>query len=198
MTNHNQFTVSDSAQFIMIKFKWTRHIIIVAATLLVSYMIYVFTVEHSWDVTAWATSSIVCVASIVFLAWMLDFFAQIAVPLMRWSAARDAAKVADDLIKEFGIKPISKAAWLEAVSKLSTSGEDEFKAEVNSPELMWERVISPLIKSEPADRSDAEDFLFSKRISNHPRIETSNGDNSYEVADLMSDFANHYMAMLKL
>ena len=44
-----------------------------------------------------------------------------------------------------------------------------------------------------ADRSDAEEFLARKNISNHPHIQDSvTGKEDYEVADLMAEFANKY------
>lgn len=39
---------------------------------------------------------------------------------------------------------ISKEDWLAAVSKISETEEDEFRAAVNSPELMWEKIIKNL------------------------------------------------------
>ena len=43
-----------------------------------------------------------------------------------------------------------------------------------------------------ADRWDAEDFLIEKSISNHPIVFNCNNKESYEVADLMAEFANRY------
>lgn len=40
------------------------------------------------------------------------------------------------------------------------------------------------------DKFDAEDFLLKKSISNHPRVEDVDSKNSYEVAELMAEFAN--------
>ena len=40
------------------------------------------------------------------------------------------------------------------------------------------------------DRGDAEEFLNSKDIWNHPIITDRNNKESYEVADLMAEFAN--------
>ncbi len=50
-----------------------------------------------------------------------------------------------------------------------------------------------LIEIGVADRSDAEEFLARKNISNHPHIQDSvTGKEDYEVADLMAEFANEY------
>lgn len=43
-----------------------------------------------------------------------------------------------------------------------------------------------------ADRWDAENFLIEKGISNHPIVSECNNKESYEVADLMAEFANNY------
>ena len=40
---------------------------------------------------------------------------------------------------------------------------------------------------------DAEDFLQTKDIFNHPRIYDRTGKNSYEVAELMAEFVNHIL-----
>jgi hypothetical protein len=45
------------------------------------------------------------------------------------------------------------------------------------------------------DFSDAEDFLNSKDIWNHPRISDRNDKQSYDVAQLMSEFANMQVAL---
>ena len=48
-----------------------------------------------------------------------------------------------------------------------------------------------VIKSLPIERFDAEDWLGEKKdIWNHPIITDRNGLESYEVADLMAEFAN--------
>lgn len=44
-----------------------------------------------------------------------------------------------------------------------------------------------------ADRWDAEEFLLEKGISNHPRVYDCNDKESYEVADLIAEFANRYI-----
>jgi len=44
----------------------------------------------------------------------------------------------------------------------------------------------------PAERWDAEELLNSKDVFNHPRVETRLNDDSFEVADLMAEFANKY------
>jgi hypothetical protein len=44
----------------------------------------------------------------------------------------------------------------------------------------------------PAERWDAEELLNSKDVFNHPRVETRLNDDSFEVADLMVEFANKY------
>ena len=50
-----------------------------------------------------------------------------------------------------------------------------------------------VIKSLPIDRWDAEDFLLTKGISNHPQIQDSvTGNNNYEVADLIAEYANSF------
>jgi hypothetical protein len=51
-----------------------------------------------------------------------------------------------------------------------------------------------VIPSFPADRWDAENFLLEKGISNHPRVSDCNNKQSYEVADLMAEFANRYFS----
>lgn len=50
----------------------------------------------------------------------------------------------------------------------------------------------------PADKWDAEDFLLEKKISNHPRVVDCDEKESYEVADLMSEFANRYYGSTRL
>ena len=40
---------------------------------------------------------------------------------------------------------------------------------------------------------DAEDFLQTKDIFNHPRIYDRTEKNSYEVAELMAEFVNHIL-----
>jgi len=48
--------------------------------------------------------------------------------------------------------------------------------------------VMPLL---PIERFDAEDWLCeNKDIWNHPRITDRNDKESYEVADLMAEFAN--------
>jgi hypothetical protein len=49
-----------------------------------------------------------------------------------------------------------------------------------------------VMPSLPADRWDAEDFLIEKGVSNHPRVSDCSNKESYEVADLMAEFANRY------
>jgi len=50
--------------------------------------------------------------------------------------------------------------------------------------------VMPLL---PIDRWDAEDFLLTKGISNHPQIQDSvTGNNNYEVADLIAEYANSF------
>ena len=44
----------------------------------------------------------------------------------------------------------------------------------------------------PAERFDAEDFLNTKDIYNHPIITDRENVNGYEVADLMAEFVNKY------
>lgn len=45
----------------------------------------------------------------------------------------------------------------------------------------------------PCERFDAEDWLGEhKNIWNHPRVTDRNDKESYEVADLMAEFANWY------
>lgn len=38
---------------------------------------------------------------------------------------------------------LSKKEFIEKVSKIEQTFEDEFKAEYNSPELIWQRIIEP-------------------------------------------------------
>lgn len=72
-------------------------------------------------------------------------------------------------------------------------------------ESLYDRVIEPIEAKEqlldlfavmpslPIERFDAEDFLITKGISNHPRIQDSvTGKQDYEVADLMAEFANRF------
>jgi len=50
--------------------------------------------------------------------------------------------------------------------------------------------VTPLL---PIDKWDAEDFLLTKGISNHPQIQDSvTGNNNYEVADLIAEYANSF------
>lgn len=39
---------------------------------------------------------------------------------------------------------MTKQNWINLVSKINQTEEDEFKAEYNSPELMWEKVVSKI------------------------------------------------------
>lgn len=41
---------------------------------------------------------------------------------------------------------MTKDEFINLVSKVNETGEDEFKAEYNSPELIWENVISKIAK----------------------------------------------------
>ena len=69
-------------------------------------------------------------------------------------------------------------------------------------ESLYDRVIEPVeakkqllnlfavMPSLPIERFDAEDWLGqNKDIWNHPRVTDRNNKESYEVADLMADFA---------
>jgi hypothetical protein len=50
-----------------------------------------------------------------------------------------------------------------------------------------------VMPSLPIERFDAEDWLGeNKDIWNHPRITDRSGKESYEVADLMAEFANQF------
>lgn len=50
-----------------------------------------------------------------------------------------------------------------------------------------------VMPSLPIERWDAEDFLITKGISNHPRIQDSvTGKQDYEVADLIAEYANSF------
>ena len=50
-----------------------------------------------------------------------------------------------------------------------------------------------VMPSLPIDRWDAEEWLGeNKDIWNHPRVTDRNDKESYEVADLMAEFANRY------
>lgn len=40
---------------------------------------------------------------------------------------------------------MTKEQFIKLVSKVEQTQEDEFKAEYNSPELIWERVVKPAI-----------------------------------------------------
>lgn len=40
---------------------------------------------------------------------------------------------------------MTKEQWIKLVSKMDQTEEDEFKAIYNSPELMWDKVISKII-----------------------------------------------------
>ena len=53
-----------------------------------------------------------------------------------------------------------------------------------------EEILSPL-----CERDDAEDFLATKDIWNHPRISDRTDNESYEVADLMAEFAGQFAAL---
>lgn len=39
---------------------------------------------------------------------------------------------------------MNKEQWIKLVSKIEDTFEDEFRGEYNSPELMWEKIISKL------------------------------------------------------
>ena len=72
-------------------------------------------------------------------------------------------------------------------------------------ESLYDRVIEPIEAKEqlldlfavmpslPIERFDAEDWLGEKKdIWNHPRITDRSDKESYEVADLMAEFANQF------
>lgn len=75
-------------------------------------------------------------------------------------------------------------------------------------EILWNFVAGEVTDSEavqqvldlfavmpslPIERFDAEDWLGeNKDIWNHPRITDRSGKESYEVADLMAEFANQF------
>ena len=72
-------------------------------------------------------------------------------------------------------------------------------------ESLYDRVIEPIEAKEqlldlfavmpslPIERFDAEDWLGeNKDIWNHPRITDRSDKESYEVADLMAEFANQF------
>lgn len=75
----------------------------------------------------------------------------------------------------------------------SSQDNREVLAERNMRISMELSFLNKLLKIENADRSDAEEFLGNKKdIWNHPRIADRNNKESYEVADLMAEFANYY------
>lgn len=77
----------------------------------------------------------------------------------------------------------------------SSQDNREVLAERNMRISMELSFLNKLLKIENADRSDAEEFLGNKKdIWNHPRIADRNNKESYEVADLMAEFANEYYA----
>ena len=39
---------------------------------------------------------------------------------------------------------MNKEQWIKLVSKIEDTFEDEFRGEYNSPEVMWEKIISKL------------------------------------------------------
>ncbi len=43
---------------------------------------------------------------------------------------------------------MNKKQFISKVSKIDQTFEDEFKAEYNSPELIWEKVVKPLAKNQ--------------------------------------------------
>lgn len=53
--------------------------------------------------------------------------------------------------------------------------------------------IAEAMPTEEAERDDAEDFLATKDIWNHPRITDRCDKESYEVADLMAEFATEWV-----
>jgi|GEM_PF-3501240 len=83
--------------------------------------------------------------------------------------------------ERFGTPPESDS------DKLACAFAQEYATDVVIPEMK-----TVIIPSLPADRWDAEDFLIEKGISNHPRVSDCNDKESYEIADLMAEFANRY------
>ena len=76
---------------------------------------------------------------------------------------------------------------------------DYFKHKVESGEMTSEEALKQVLDlfavmpSLPIERFDAEDWLGeNKDIWNHPRITDRTDKESYEVADLMAEFANQF------
>ena len=71
----------------------------------------------------------------------------------------------------------------------------DLKNEVITEKQAHQQVLDlfAVMPSLPIERWDAEDFLITKGISNHPRIQDSVTDkNDFEVADLIAEYANSF------
>ena len=72
---------------------------------------------------------------------------------------------------------------------------NDLKNEVITEKQAHQQVLDlfAVMPSLPIERFDAEDWLGEKKdIWNHPRITDRSDKESYEVADLMAEFANQF------
>jgi uncharacterized protein (DUF2267 family) len=72
------------------------------------------------------------------------------------------------------------------------SSVDVYDVCCKAMEAFAKQVIAERMPTEEADRWDAEEFLGTKDIWNHPRITDRCDKESYEVADLMAEFVNDW------
>jgi hypothetical protein len=63
---------------------------------------------------------------------------------------------------------------------------------IKAMETYAEHRIDERMPTEEAERWDAEDYLNTKDIWNHPMVSDRTNKNGYEVADLMAEFANEW------
>jgi hypothetical protein len=56
----------------------------------------------------------------------------------------------------------------------------------------YNKAVDKLMPTDEADRWDAEEYLNTKDIWNHPMVSDRTNKNGYEVADLMAEFTNQW------
>jgi len=109
---------------------------------------------------------------------------------------------------------MNKTEFLEKVSKIDRTGEDEFRGMYNSPELIWEQLIQPHIIAKQVTKRDffaaeamkAEIITWNSEMSDEHRAALledmieRNGDltineqmakDSFSLADIMLKYSNN-------
>lgn len=75
--------------------------------------------------------------------------------------------------------------WIDLVSKINQTGEDEFKSIYNSPMYMWDLVISRMCEIDKAIQ--AIDKIYNQVSELHPYKEPGNRDSYSEYNEGWSD-----------